>query len=218
MTRLPNESWNVEACTGDLFPRYKVKPLCAHPDCSRFVDHVHHLVRRSFVGGDVAWVRFGNGDIVGNLVGLCYRHHEQVTVNQAAIMYEERLHQFTWVDDEGAACGALYPHPPKHGHVHEDETGEPVLIGPGSTHICPGCKRPIPREKTAGEKKEPAKRRKSWTIKVPDETEEDGALVLDTLLEECATLFGRDMSASNNRYFVVAQALALVVQNGHLLS
>lgn len=65
---------------------------------------------------------------------------------------------------------------------------------------------------------EAPKRRKTWTVQVPNEATEDGALVLDTLIEECADLFHRDMSQSNLRYYVLAQALALVIQNGHRLA
>lgn len=217
MTRLPAESWNVEACEGDLYPKYKVQSMCAHPACTRFVDHVHHIVRRSFIGGDISWVKFPNGDIVGNLCGLCYRHHDEVTVNKGHIAYEERLHQFTWVGEDGFSLGRLNPEPPVHGRVPV-VTDQEGLIGPGSTPLCPGCKRPLPHPVSEHSKREPARRRKTWVVKVPDDADEDGALVLDTLLEECGRLFNRDMSQSNTRYYVLAQTLALVVQNSHLLS
>jgi hypothetical protein len=205
-----------------MFPKYKVKPMCAHPSCSKFVDHVHHVVRRSFIGGDVAWVKYDGKYIVGNLVGLCWKHHEEITLNQKVITWDKNHQDLVWCrirsDGDLEYEGTLFPQPPIHGHAHEEETGEPAIIGPGSTNICPGCHRPVPKKKEPGEKKEEAKRRKSWNVTVPADTEEDGALVLDTLLEECAALFGRDMSEPNLRYFVLAQALALVVQNGHLLS
>lgn len=204
--------------TGDMYPKYRVKPLCSHPACSRFIDHTHHIVRRSFIGGDVAWVKFANGDTVGNLAGLCYRHHDEITVNKGHIAYEERLHQFTWVDEDGISMGKLDPHPPRMFVGLTEEKDEHVhLVGPGSTPVCTECHRPLPRPKEKGEKREEAKRRKTWTVRVPDTSDEDGAVVLDTLLEECATIFGRDMSQSNIRYYVLAQALALVVQNSHLL-
>lgn len=219
MTRLPAEPQAMEAMTGERFPDYKCKSMCARPGCSKFADHAHHIVRRSFIG-KVSWVRYDNGDIVGNLVGLCFKDHEEITLGRSKIIYDMRLHRFDWCDmaaGDWVSKGALYPQPPVHGHAHEED--EPKGIeGPGSSLICPGCKRPIPQKRETGEEVEPPKRRKTWTVQVPNEATEDGALVLDTLIEECAALFHRDMSQSKLRYYVLAQALALVIQNGHRLS
>lgn len=217
MTRLPVESWDVASVTGDLYLKYKVPSLCAHPTCSRFSDHVHHICRRSFIIGDVSWVRYGDGPIIGNLCGLCWRHHEEITINKARIIWESRLKKYSWVDEGGVAVGTLYPHPPIHANPVVEEKHSGHIHGPSSDSLCPECQRPLPRPKETADKNEPAKRRKTWSITVPDDTDEDGALVLDTLVAECARLFGRE-DGGKLRYFVVAQALALVVQNGHLLS
>lgn len=212
--------------TGELYPRYKVGPMCSHPTCSRFVDDVHHVVRRSFIGGDIAWVKFGGDAIVGNLAGLCNAHHRDITENRSQILYEPRYRHYSWVDLEtGENLGTLYPHPPVHGKP--DEISEPLraaiegdlsILGPAARETCEGCGRLLPHKEPADHdrKKERTKRRKTWTVRVPDEAEEDGALVLDTLVEEVAAVFGRE-TGENLRYYVIAQALALVIQNGHLL-
>lgn len=210
------ENRDVEAMRGEMFPKYQVKPMCAHPDCSRFVDHVHHIVRRSFIIGDVAWVRYANGDIVGNLVGLCAAHHEDLTINKAFIRYDERDQHYWWFNALAENTGQLYPHPPRHFHAHEHDPIEVPLIGPGTLMICPGCKRPVPRKREPGEKLDAKRRRKSWTVQVPDDADEDGAVVLDTMVEALASLFGKEDSP-NLRYFTLIEAMALVLQNSHLM-
>lgn len=87
-------------------------------------------------------------------------------------------------------------------------------VGPAATECCPTCSRPLPRPK--GEKREKPRLRRSWTVNVPKDEQEDGADVLDTLLEECRKLFGHS-SHANLKYHTVVQALALVVQHGHKL-
>lgn len=89
-----------------------------------------------------------------------------------------------------------------------------VIETPATTECCPTCSRPLPRPKG---QREPAKVRRSWTINVPKEEQEDGAEVLDTLLEECRKLFGHN-EGKNLKYHTIVQALALVVQNGHKLA
>lgn len=224
MTRLPTDSWDVSPHTGDLFPKYKCSSLCAHPTCSRFADHAHHICRRSFIIGDVAWVSYADGPIVGNLCGLCYMHHEMITLNRSAILWDSKLKRYIWTNTDlgtgevGESLGPLYPHPPLHAERVAGPKGKPPHVhGPADDSLCPECQRPLKRPKETGEKKEDAKRRKTWAITVPDDTDEDGALVLDTLVEECAKLFGRE-GEGKLRYYVVAQALALIIQNESLLS
>jgi hypothetical protein len=214
MTRLPTESRDVTPHPD--IPTYRVKPICSHPTCSRFTEHAHHICRRSFIIGDIAWVSYEDGPIVGNLAGLCWMHHEDITRNRAGIIWENRLKQYTWVDEQGVSVGKLSPHPPIHGEPAKDD---PRIVdhlhGPGSAEVCPTCSRPIRRPKDAS-KLEEKKRRKTWLVTVPDEAAEDGALVLDVMVEELAVLFGREDSPKL-RYYVLTQALALLLQNEHLL-
>jgi hypothetical protein len=206
-----------------MFPRYRVGPMCSMPSCSRWVDDVHHVVRRSFIGGDVAWVKIGE-TIIGNLSGLCRRHHQAITDNQAKILFNSETSEYQWVECEtGENLGRLHPHPPVQGRKISPELRSALqqdlsIIGPASRPLCDGCGRPLPHRHDDEEKRkrEPAKRRKTWTVKVPAEAEEDGAVVLDTLVDECATIFGRE-KGENLRYYVLAQALALVIQHEHLL-
>lgn len=213
MTLIPfvNHS-EIRAADG---PDYKVASVCAHPKCHKFTDHAHHIVRRSFIGGDVKWVEY-KGKLIENLVGLCYSHHEEVTKNEAFIFWDELNSAFVWYDqpdeEPGLLIGRLstglgcdYIRDPKdlldNAHQHFD--------GPASTDKCETCKRPLPRPK---DKKEQARPRRTWAVTVPVDERENGAEVLDSLMDECRKIFGHDESKTV-RYFTLTQALALVVQH-----
>jgi hypothetical protein len=58
--------------------------------------------------------------------------------------------------------------------------------------------------------KEPPRRRKSWVVLVPDDGE-DGAVVLDTFLEQFREMFRHDDNPKT-RYFTLVQTLALCLQ------
>lgn len=217
MTKLPADDRLVIGLAGDEYPKYKVGPLCSVPTCSRLADHSHHIWRRSFVIGDKPWVKYPDGTITGNLTGLCYQHHQCITENIDWISWNDWNHQYWYNFGDGsvtaASTVALSPQPPIYGEDPpvEDHDGAEVihLHGPGSVEKCPACHRAMPRPKEKMEEKRP---RKAWTITVPVDKRENGADVLDTLLEECGKVFGHDETKST-RYFTLVQALALVVQH-----
>lgn len=232
MTRLPAENRNVVGIDYDAaHPKYKVGPLCAVPGCSKLADHAHHIWRRSFLTGDYGWVQLEDGAVVQNLCGLCYMHHNDVTENRAVIAYWrlDGSRWFTWEDSRGEFH--LEPQPKIWGSSNATESGggasrdndaaapdSPVTsngpVGPAHSEKCPTCKRALrPKEATKTEGKRP---RKNWTITVPVDERENGADVLDTLMDECAKIFGHDETRAL-RYFTLAQALALVVSHGHLM-
>lgn len=227
MTLLPLDSHDV---TGVDLPRYKVPPTCCAPGCNRLSDHAHHVWRRSFLSGDFAWVKLPDGTITGNLVPLCWRHHNDVTGmiagHKAKIVWNDGGNTIStgfwwlWLNEPNGAneLANLSWQPPIHG---KPEVKTPVTShaaeGPASTPRCPGCNRPLPHEHEEKKERDPLRRRKSWTIKVPDDIDEDGALVLDMLLDTCADLFGHEPDKPNLRYFTIVQALVLVAQNGHVM-
>lgn len=216
MTLSPTESRNVVGLKGDAYPDYRVGPLCCAPGCSRLCDHAHHLWRRSQLGGPFSWVRLEDGTILGNLVPLCYDCHRKITDNEAHILWVRESFQWSdrasaWKDRDWDWPCLIDPQPPIHGKPEQPDMSTPSL-GPAAVETCPTCKRTMPHEHS--EKKSKAKRRKTWTVTVPAEADEDGALVLDTLLDECRKIFKHD-DAKNVRYFSLTQALALVVEHGH---
>lgn len=214
MTLLPHENRDVRGLEGPEFPAYKVGPVCCAPGCSRYADHPHHLWRRSALGGAFSWVELWDHTIVGNVVPLCARCHQDVTEGRVWMRYEEDGKKVVWDDNSVKFPAAIFPQPPRMGATLTP--AEKPFLGPASRVMCPGCGRALPHESDEKKPRDMSRRRKTWVVSVPDDAREDGALVLDTLLDECRDLFqhGEDR---NVRYFTLVQALALVVQNGHLM-
>lgn len=224
MTLLPSESWDVKILE---LPRYAVGPRCCVPGCDKLADHAHHLWRRSFTGRPATWVRIGNTTF-GNLVAICFEHHEQVTRNAAWIRMVDDFEgwTFTWNTlemDGWVAHGPIEPQPPLNGVLGPAPISAPEK--PGEEHTvergeelppCPTCghkRRATPKVDLPPGERRP---RVSWTISVPKDERENGADVLDTLLAESAKILGRDEHVSW-KYFTAVEALAAFVQHGHLM-
>lgn len=196
-------------------PKITVAPYCSNPSCGRIAEHVHHIFRRSLVGGDVKWVKI-EGEAYANITGLCPACHDLVTGriggHKAAIRFEDG--KFFWCEvssERGvvtyAPVGLLVPQPPT-----PDSLAARASNGHTESEDCPFCGQRRRREGLTAPR-DPRRRRKSWTIKVPDD-EEDGAEVLDNLLETLAPLLGLPVTP-NTRYFVVVSALAYTQQSRH---
>lgn len=197
----------MEGLRGPEWPDYKVGPICAVQGCSRLTDHAHHIVRRSFMAGPYSWVRLGDSDgtIVGNLMPLCWQHHQQVTENRARVVWDESSHEFYW-QGEHESTDLLQP--PKIETVREGQVEQKATIS-----SCPTCGQKVrPKFEHRHEEKRP---RKTWTITVPNDAREVGADVLDTLLESARLIldergisYGEDRGV---RYFVLSTSLGLFV-------
>jgi hypothetical protein len=218
MTLLPIDDWSVKGVDGDT---YKVGPYCAAPGCKKPVDHKHHLWRRSYLAGNFWWVKvpFQNAEAFGlttirNVVGLCWRHHEDVTGqgggHAAWIRWDPQRQNFHWLertpDDKFISIGtfSLPAAPPADAAPSSPEGRE--------AERCPTCGK---RQGHPHPEHEPGPKRpaKSWTIKVPAD-DEDGAVILNELVEGCAEIFGHDEYTSRlKRYYTVVQALSVVLQN-----
>lgn len=211
MTRLPTKSRDFEGLKGDQYPEYKVGPVCSVPTCKRYADHGHHLIRRSALGGDFKWVRMPDGVVIGNITGLCFGHHNDITENREVINYEDGV--YYWTDGT-----ALSQQPPILGakdelpeaHVHTEDVREK----------CSGCGRPMPRPKidTPKEEKKP---RATWAVAVPMDARENGADTLDELLEnareEMAKKGWEYGEANAAKFFVLSHALAMFVLNADVV-
>jgi hypothetical protein len=191
-----------------------VGPKCSHPSCNSWADHSHHLVRRSQLGGDYAWVLI-DGVLHANLTGLCAAHHDEITGrvggHRAAIRLEDSIFYWCSLTERNGAVeyipfAPLEPQPPS-----PESLAQRTSHDPDSEH-CPFCGQTKRRRASAGDAATGSRRRrKSWTIKVPADGE-DGAEILDTLIDDLAPLIGVDPTASG-RYFVVAVALVYAQQN-----
>lgn len=221
MTLSPIDSWQVRGVAG---PKYKIGPHCSNPKCERLAEHAHHLWRRSLLTGVFDWVELPDGHVVGNLVGLCPRHHDDITGriggHTAAIRMTPE-HIFYWCllrerKNEDKETIELYefvapiePQPP----TQEVLVASPATIE--SENSCPTCGQPRARRrkpKPAGSRR---RTRKTWPVQVPADVEENGAEVLDAFTEDLAPLLGVEPDDkggyASGRYYVLVPALYFAV-------
>lgn len=217
MTKVPFlQRHKVRPAEGD--PYLAFPSVCSNPWCGNQAVDRHHLVRRSELGGAHDWVEY-DGVKIGNICGLCRACHGDVTDNRVWIRWNE-LGYFEWDTQlgyinvaNGSLAKKLDPHPPV-GDTPDMSGG---YMPPPQPDVCPECKRPH-RKKTADEQ---VRNRKSWTIHVPVDERENGADVLDTLLEEARKMMAEAGLAYGDedkaRYFVLTAALGLFVQHGQVV-
>jgi hypothetical protein len=210
MTLSPTDSRDVHGFEAEP---YELNGFCAVPGCNEqeFLER-HHLWRRSAIGGDYWFVELP-GMIVGNCVNLCRRHHRQVTDNEAAIRFHDDL--FFWTDLM-VEDRLLTWQPPLDFVSSTGETlggrieSEHVHVENGA--VCPTCHRRVPKPKIETEP-EARKPRKVWSVMVPRDQWEDGADVLDMLIEGWREEFSKRGlqygEAKSVKYFVLSTGLAL---------
>lgn len=213
MTKLPHPDWNVKPYDGKP---YRVGPYCSVPGCRRIAEHAHHIWRRSFTGRKgTPWVVLWDGKIVGNLTGLCVEHHDQVTGglggHEAAIVYDDGV--FLWETKEWHA--ALDPQPPLGTPLEAAPAGQPEVSERSTERgVCPTCgKVTRPRQELPPGERRP---KKTWSITVPVDERENGAEVIDTLLEHIAEKLGR-AGHKSWKYYSLVEALAFTTQHLHML-
>jgi len=205
VTLSPTENRQVRGVKG---PPYKVGPICSNPNCTAWADDPHHLWRRSELGGPFDWVAIlvnGEERIVANKTGLCVPCHRDVTGgpggHRARIVYDEGLGTFGWalVTPQGEhMTGALDPHPPTL------ETLSRALGHSPESEACPFCGQQ-PRRRASVSRQTGARRRKSWRVMVPDDAE-NGAEILDTLVEDVGLTIGVD-PVNSGRYYILLPVL-----------
>lgn len=206
MTR-PLEDRNVVGIEGRS---YKVgSPRCANPSCRRWAEHAHHMWSRSAMGNkSFNWIQLPDGRVVANLVGLCPRCHGDLHDGRARIDLDTEALVFNWVDRVEQTVAPLDPQPPTPDVLDERQADNHEH---GAGEVCPTCgqtrRRSAPPLKP-GERR----RRKTWTIKVPDEAQEDGADALDSLLDDLAPYLGYEADAGA-RYYVVMASLVYAQQD-----
>jgi hypothetical protein len=206
MTLSPVDSFDVEKVDG---PPYKVDSRCCSPLCQRWADHAHHLFRRSRQG-EAKWVRLPDGTVTGNLVPLCARCHDLITGVGNGHVHAIRFHEdeYWFANVMGSESGQvryvlvapLTWQPPRPGK--EDQQ---VL------NACPTCGT-VKKKKV----RQPARKRKTWTVKVPADEQEDGARVMDDFVDALAYEFGFDPDGGAlTRYHTLARACAFALLHKH---
>ena len=138
------------------------------------------------------WVQLSDSMVIANVIGLCRVHHDNVTGeiggHRARLALEnDLLYWYERADDGWKLTGPLDPQP-------QGIYGEPPPKQDPA--VCPTCGHVKPRE---GPPRAPRKA-KTWTVDVPDDAE-DGAEVLDVLVDDIASLLGYGNERSRLRRF-----------------
>jgi hypothetical protein len=195
---------------------YKVGPRCCNPACRKIAEHGHHLWPRSYLRRQPQnWVTLPDGTVIGNLVAVCADCHDDITGrlggHKAKISLSIPDNIFWWcIPDLASPSGLdwqwvqpIDPQPP----TQASQVASPAEPEVGS---CPTCGQARRRRssKTAGGTR---RRRKNWNVPVPADAEENGADVLDTLVEEVGHLLDRDADA-NGRYYILLPTLYFALQ------
>jgi hypothetical protein len=176
VTLAPLENRNVRGVAAE---RYPLNPQCSNPECDNATDDPHHIFRRRLIGSDSWFVEITNEshrdgslivtvEVIPHVTGLCRECHDKVTDHRFWIKLEGD--EFVLYEREDAPVN----------RESEDEDPYWRTIGPLSPQ--PGGRdKPARRRK----RKEGEERRKRRTIslRVPDDTE-DGGAIWDELLDE----------------------------------
>jgi len=123
-----------------------VEKTCCAPGCISMSQQGHHLWSRSFLRGQpYDWVKLPSGRVVSNVVGLCMRHHNEVTGgvggHQAMIRLEPD-ETFIWLTPDTGDInqpvwvhqGLLHPQPWSSTPV---EIAPPAPVQPSPEHSHP---------------------------------------------------------------------------------
>jgi hypothetical protein len=186
MTLAPIENRRVR---GVEATRYPLNPQCSHPECSEAAQDPHHIFRRRLIGNDSWFVEIteddGGGEfdpeiqggvrVLPHVTGLCRKHHDEVTEHLSWIKLEDG--EFVW-----------------YGRANEPPASEDYrpldaidaawsMVGPLSPQPGGRDTPPRRRKKFEGEKR---RKRKTISLRVPDDTE-DGGAIWDELLDDVKT-------------------------------
>ena len=198
----------------------KVNEWCPIPGCISRAQEGHHLWAKSYLRGQPQnWVQLPSLSVCANVMGLCTRHHRDVTGDPGGHQGWIKLEHgdvFVYYEPNGRgweARGALKPQPEilgLHREKHEDEAkvGRAHLdLKPGETCDQCGYTRPAKRDPL------PRRRQATWGVSVPADSE-IGADVLDDWVEQFAVLLGFEESKKGvARYHVIATVFAWAMQN-----
>lgn len=209
MTLLPTDSWQVIA-RPDL-PAYElntVDPVTGKPACED-----HHIWRRSF-GKDFReawWVELEDGTILPNRVALSNETHRDVTENRSRIYWhpEYRIFHYIVTDSDeliplrfqpgpqGAVVGRAAVGTPDsdHGAMQQAIDGREVPWDQTHTHAnveqcsrCKGTGKVEKKEPKSEHEQAPARQRVTVSMRVPKDERENGAQLLDEIIEACGAL------------------------------
>lgn len=231
MTLAPAVHPDIRGVEGKPRP---VERTCCAPGCISLSQQGHHLWSRSFLRGQpYDWVRLPSGRVISNIIGLCMRHHNNVTGGiggHAAMIRLESDETFIWLEAESLVVeggwihqGLLHPQPWSEAPVdpvatravHAAQKVETRSTAHGHLDLEPGqqcdsCGYTRPVKRAVGHKRGS----KTYTLIVPDDAEV-GADVLDEWIEQFAVVlgFGTDVTQRLVRYHTMVAVLAWAMQH-----
>lgn len=239
MSRLPHENRDVRGVEGPEYEPEHVcaHPFCDVRGRENL--EKHELWPRSFLRGQpITHVQLWDGTIVGNQVYLCNAfqkgHHQEITENRSEIAWgdgvvfvlgapeydserffwkffdeHEQMHYFKALEPQPPLCGSEKPSNAKHTHYGEIPRGSAPRPAEATTEPCTRCKGTGVNPQVE-KKKEPAKQRATKSIRVPKEKLEDGADVLEQLIEAAEKVM-RPGEEARPPYFTICDSLGLIV-------
>lgn len=178
MTLAPIENRNVRGVPAE---RYPLNTQCSNPECDNATDDPHHIFRRSAIGNDSYFVEIEYSEtptpevpsgtrveVMPHVTGLCRECHEKVTD-----------HRY-WIKLEGDVF-VLYErvvNAPWDG-MGEDDERRWRNVGPLDPQ--PGGREKSRKAKRKRKQGDERRKRKTISLRVPDDTEDGGAIWDETL-------------------------------------
>jgi len=196
-------------------PSFKVGPKCSNPTCSRFAEHAHHIIPQPRMRWD--WIAI-DGLVTGNMTGLCVPCHDDIHADRAAIRWISEL--FWWCLYGGMEVSGehnfhpvapLRYQPPRPDTLATDPRASDNVSSPEN---CPYCGQSRKRRPVSAGSRVGRRKRKSWTVLVPDDELENGADVLDSLVDNLSPLVPNGDATRSGRYYVLVAALAHALIDG----
>jgi hypothetical protein len=133
-------------------------------------------------------------EVVPNLVGLCWQHHEDATGGiggyRAGIRYELDG-TLWWHSKDGDRLEMVWAETTPHDHAEAEH--------------CPACgrRKPVPRDESLP--KAPRRAKTKVVLTVPQDALEDGAAILENLFSQVKEKLGRPESEPT--YYALCDAL-----------
>lgn len=167
--------------------RYPLNRRCSHPECMEDTADGHHCFPRSQIGNDSWFVeithdeghwdggsetaRLPDIEVIPHVTGLCRKHHDDIEQHWSWVKLEDEV--FQWYVRQSVGN-------PDADYEDVGPSDEWVFLGPLNPQ--PGSvEGKTKRKKYQGEER---RQRKTISLRVPADSGEDGAALLDELIEQ----------------------------------